>query len=110
LLRDVQTGQAGGSVLVEQDPSVAAFAAASVQQALIGEGSEEAEQNLNVLDAGVDGGGKVFFVAGGFVEAGPYLAAELLVEYRGAACGAGWYRSLEYSREFHFFIDSQPRL
>jgi len=49
--------------LFEQDAGVAAFTAPGIEQSMVGDGREEAEKNLNVEDAGVDGGREVLFVA-----------------------------------------------
>ena len=72
---------AAGLLLLE-DAREAALAAAHVQHALAAQVAQVLADELHVVDARIDGGGKVLFVAGGLVERGLNPRAQLGRELR----------------------------
>jgi hypothetical protein len=83
LLRNVQSPNVRARVLVVQNPCEAPFTAPDVQHLFIGQVAEELYEDLNVLNAGVDGRREMFFVFGRFVEPALYFGAKI-----GMECGA----------------------
>jgi hypothetical protein len=69
----IQCDDFGGWVLIYQNTGKAAFAATGVECKLAVHVAKEAGDHLDVIDAWVDGGREVFFVACGFFKALPDL-------------------------------------
>ena len=70
-----------------KDAREAALAAADVEDAPAGQIAEVIANQLDVIDARIDGGGKVLFVARGFVERGLDAGAQLGGELRARLSG-----------------------
>ena len=70
-----------------KDAGEAAFAAADIEHALAAQVAEVVADQLDVVDAGIDGGGEMLLVGGGLVEGGLDAGAQLGGELRARGLG-----------------------
>ncbi len=85
-LGEVQAPDFGGGVALGEDAGEAALAAADVEDAAARQVAEEFEDELDVVDAGIDGGGEVLLVARGFLEGSADAAAQIRRQLGLATC------------------------
>ena len=84
LLGDVEAPEFGLGLLLLEDAREAALAAADVEHALAAQIAQVLADQFDVIDARIDGGRKVLFVARGLVERGLDAGAQLGGELRAA--------------------------
>ena len=85
--RDVEAPEFGLRLLLVEDAGEAALAATYVEDALAGERAEVLADELDVVNARVDGGGEMLLIGGGPVEGRLNARAQLGSELRAFLCG-----------------------
>ena len=79
LLGDIQPPKFGLRLLLVEDAREAAFAAAHIEHALAAQFAQMLADQFDMINARVDGGREMLFIARGFVEGGLNARAQLAV-------------------------------